>query len=100
MTATDRIGSDFNMYNQDYDNFFKATQAMIDEEALNPTEFNLVKGIYMNNTLNLLTFKKSTPFMGHFFVRNYQCLDFVLTNLSKKIRKYVSTNLGSIEMTL
>lgn len=100
VTASDRIGADFNLYNQDYDNFFKATQPLIDEEALNPTEFNLVKGIYLNNTLNLLTFKKSTPFMGHLFVRDYQCLDFALTNLSKDIRKYVSTNLGSIEMTL
>lgn len=100
VTALDRINIDNNIFNQDYDNFFKATQPIIDEEQLNPTEFNLVKGIYLSNTINLISFKKNEPYMGHMFVRDYKCLDFALTNLSKDIRKYVSTNLGSIEMTL
>lgn len=100
ITALERVNVDQNVYRQDYDNFFKATQPLIDEEALNPTEFNLVKGIYLTNSINMMTFKKNVPFMGHLVVHDYRCLDFALTNLSKEIRKYISTNLGSIEMTL
>ena len=38
--------------------------------------------------------------MGNVILHDYKCLDFALTNLSKDIRKYLMTNLGSIEMTL
>jgi len=76
------------------------TQPIIDEEALNPPEFNLVQGIYLTNSINLVTFKKDVPYMGNVILHDYKCLDFALTNLSKDIRKYLMTNLGSIEMTL
>jgi hypothetical protein len=42
VTSTERIFMDANSFNPDYDSFFKATQSVIDEEALNPPEINLV----------------------------------------------------------
>jgi hypothetical protein len=100
VTALARVNVDHNVYCSDYDNFFKATQPLIDEEALNPAEFNLVRGVFLTNSINLLTFKKNQRYMGHVAGSDYQCLDFALTNLSKDIRKYIATNLGSLDMTL
>lgn len=87
-------------FNQEYDSFFKLTQPIIDEEALNPPEFNLISGIYMTNSINFKTFKKNMPFMGHMNHRDYKSLDFALCNVSKEIRKYITTNLNSVDLTL
>ena len=35
-----------NVHRPDYDDFFKAVQPVIDEEALNPTEFTLLAGLF------------------------------------------------------
>ena len=100
ITDLEKVNVDSSAHNPDYDSFFKATQPLIDEEALNPSEFNLVQGVYLADSVNMVTFKKSVPYMGHTFLHDYKCLDYALTNLSKDIRKYLMTNLGSIEMTL
>jgi hypothetical protein len=100
ITALERSNLENNCMNPDYDSFFKATQPVIDEEALNPPEFNLVQGIYMTDSINLITFKKSIPFMGCFLGRDYSCLDYALTNVSKDTRKYIMSNLNSNELTL
>jgi hypothetical protein len=73
---------------------------MIDEEALNPPEFNLVQGIYLANSINNITFKKNIPYMGSCFGRDYTCLDYALTNVSKDTRKYIMSNLNSNDLTL
>lgn len=91
---------DSSNFRQEYDSFFKATQPIIDEESLNPTEFNLVSGIYLCDALNLVTFKKNLPYVGCNMGADYKCLDFALTNMSKEIRKYLMTNLGSVDLTL
>jgi len=100
ITALGRMNLEASCYNQEYDSFFKATQPIIDEEALNPPEFNLISGIYLTNSINLVTFKKSIPYMGCRIPRDYQCLDFALTNLSKDIRKYAVSNFASLDATL
>lgn len=100
VTALDRMDIDANVFKQDYDSYFKAMQPVIDEEALNPPEFNLISGIYLTNSLNLVTFKKNVPYMGALFHRDYRCLDYALTNLSKEIRKYAMQNINSNELTL
>jgi hypothetical protein len=100
ITDLEKVNIDSSAHNPDYDSFFKATQPLIDEEALNPTEFNLVQGVYLADAVNMVTFKKNVPYMGNVFLHDYKCLDYALTNLSKDIRKYLMTNLGSIEMTL
>lgn len=100
LTAKERVLIDADIFQQDYDNFFKATQPIIDEEALNPPVFNLITNIYLTDAINLSTFKKSVPFMGVKFSRDYSCLDFMLTNLSKPVRKYLMQNINSNEHTL
>ena len=95
-----RIDLDATCLNQEYDCFFKAAQPIIDEEVLNPAEFNLISGIYMSNYVNLKTFKKDVPFMGSIPSRDYKCLDFGLCNIGKNMRKYITTNLNSVELTL
>jgi hypothetical protein len=73
---------------------------MIDEDALNPVVFNLISGIYLSNTIDITTFKKSVPFMGVRFKRDYSCLDYAMTNLAKPVRKYFMQNVNSNEDSL
>lgn len=42
ITSPERMFLDANTFNPDYDNFFKTTQPVIDEDALNPPEISLV----------------------------------------------------------
>jgi hypothetical protein len=100
VTSLDRTNIDKNCLNPDYDCFFRATQPVIDEEALNPPEFNLVQGIYLANSINNITFKKNIPYMGSYTGRDYTCLDYALTNVSKDTRKYIMSNLNSNDLTL
>jgi hypothetical protein len=100
ITDPERLDLDANSFNQEYDSFTKAVQPLIDEEALNPPEFNLVSGIYLTDAINMVTFKKNVPFMGNLFLHDYKCLDYAMTNLNKDMRKYFMTNLGSIDGTL
>lgn len=60
----------------------------------------MVAGIYLANSINLSTFKKNIPYVGALMPRDYSCLDFALTNLSKEVRKYATTNFASVEDTL
>jgi len=59
-----------------------------------------VSGIYLTNSINFITFKKNVPFMGRLFGRDYQCLDYALTNLSRDVRKYAMSNINSNDLTL
>ena len=100
ITALDRIDLEGTCLCPEYDSFFKATQPVVDEEALNPPEFNLISGIYLTNSINLITFKKNVPHMGAVVPRDYACLDYALTNLGKKPRKWIMSSLNSNELTL
>ena len=73
---------------------------MIDEDALNPPEYNLISGIYLTNSKNIVTFKKDLSYVGASTARDYSCLDFAITNLSKDIRRYFMQNINSNESTL
>lgn len=42
LTAKQRVPIDSSVYHQDYDNFFRASQPIVDESALDPPVFNLV----------------------------------------------------------
>ena len=100
ITALDRLNLEASCFNPEYDSFFKATQPIIDEEALNPPEFNLISGICLVNSINLVTFKKSIPYMGYIMPRDYKCLDYSLTNLSKDIRYEITSNFSSLDQNL
>ena len=73
---------------------------MIDEDALNPPEYNLISGIYLTNSKNIVTFKKDLSYVGASTARDYSCLDFAMTNLSKDIRRYFMQNINSNVSTL
>jgi len=45
-TATARISLDDNAHRPDYGNFFLATLPVFDDQNLNPTEFNLIGGMF------------------------------------------------------
>ena len=100
LTDTHRFSLDFNFINPDFDGFFKASQPVIDEQCLNPPELNLISGIYLVDTIDMVTHKKSVSFMGSIIPRDYKCLDFSLTNLSRKLRNDLMSNLNSNEQTL
>ena len=100
ITGLSKVNLECSCIEPDYDSFFKATQPVIDEEALNPPEFNLISGIYLTNSINLITFKKNVSCMGAIIKRDYQCLDYALINLSKDVRKYLMSNLNSNDLTL
>ena len=85
--------------------FFRATQPIIDEEALNPQEFNLIQSTLDMEHGERGIFSRPSNFMGSMrgvgsFGRVYQCLDFSLINLHKDIRKYAQSNLIALEGTL
>jgi hypothetical protein len=71
ITGLSKVNLECSCIEPDYDSFFKATQPVIDEEALNPPEFNLISGIYLTNSINLITFKKSISCMGAIIKRDY-----------------------------
>lgn len=46
VTSTNKLSLLNNVYRPDYNSFFCATLPVIDENGLNPTEFNLIRGLY------------------------------------------------------
>lgn len=60
----------------------------------------MIQGVYLTNSINLTTFKKNLPYMGALLPRDYSCLDYALTNVSKDTRRYIMSNLNSNDLTL
>ena len=58
VTSTSRIPLDDSPFKPDYDNFFKAVQPVIDEEAMNPTEFTLLSGLMLARYSNNYSYRK------------------------------------------
>ena len=100
ITNPHKVNIESNCYNQEYDSFFKASQQIIDEQALNPPEFNILASVYLNDSINLTTFKKTIPYTGYLFQSDYRNLDYALTNLNAQIRKYARSNFASLDSTL
>ena len=93
MTSTYKIDIDENPYRPDYDNFFKCAQPIIDEEALNPTEFTLLCGLYMTRFQNNFTYRKDHRYLGVLPCRDYHYLDCKLLNIDRSLRKYIASSL-------
>ena len=81
ITSTTRISLDENIFRQDYTNFYKAMQPVVDEEGLNPIEFNLLAGMYLNKYDNMRTYKKDRRYIGILPDRDFHYLDCMLLNL-------------------
>jgi hypothetical protein len=59
-----RINLDENPTRPDYINFFKATQPIIDEQGLNPSEFTLIQNLNTVNSHSMRTYRKMKTFLG------------------------------------
>lgn len=97
ITSTNRITLDENCYKQDYANFFKSAQPVIDDEGFNPTEFNLLAGIYLIKHDNMRTYRKDRRYLGILPDRDFHYLDCKLLNMDGNIRKYIPNTIASID---
>ena len=97
VTTTRRICIDENPFRPDFDNFFKCAQPIIDEEALNPSEFTLLAGTYLTKYTNNYTLRKERTYMGKLPGRDYGYMDFLLVNIDKELRKYINSSLIGID---
>jgi len=60
-----------------------ATLPVIDEQGLNPTEFNLIRGMYTPNATHLKSYRRLRPHLGWLPPRDFHYLDTKLLNLTK-----------------
>ena len=97
ITSTGRISLDESLYRPDYDNFFKMVQPVIDEEALNPTEFTLLSGLYLSQYTNNFSYRKQKRYNGALPRRDFHYLDCKLINIDKDLRKYITSALIGID---
>ena len=97
VTVTSRIALDESPFRPDYDNFFKACQPVIDEEAMNPTEFILLSGLHLAKYTNNYSYRKDRRYLGYMPKRDYHYLDCKLINIDKDLRKYITSALIGVE---
>jgi len=97
VTATSRIALDESAFRPDYDNFFKACQPVIDEEAMNPTEFTLLSGLFLAKFTNNYSYRKDRRYLGYMPKRDYHYLDCKLINIDKDLRKYIQSALIGVD---
>jgi hypothetical protein len=97
VTATSRISLDENCYRPDYNNFYKCTQPVIDEQGINPAEFNLLAGIYLGKHNSMRTLRKERKYIGILPKRDFSYLDCKLLNLDLTIRKYIPGTMVGFE---
>ena len=71
---------------------------MIDEEGLNPSEFNLLAGIYLIKYDNMRTYKKDRRFAGALPSRDFHYLDGLLLNMDHTVRKDIPGKLIAFEV--
>jgi hypothetical protein len=57
-TSMSRISLDESVHRCDYSQFFLASQPVIDEQGLNPPEFNLINGMYTTNSLQVKQYRR------------------------------------------
>jgi len=97
ITNTDRIPLDENAVRPDYDNFMKAVQPVIDEEAMNPTEFTLLSGLMLSRFSNNYSYRKDRRYVGAMPRRDYHYLDCKLINIDRDLRKYINSALIGVD---
>ena len=70
---------------------------MIDEEAMNPTEFTLLSGLFLSKYTNNYSYRKDRRYTGYMPERDYHYLDCKLINIDKDLRKYITSALIGVE---
>lgn len=70
---------------------------MIDEEAMNPTEFTLLSGLFLARYTNNFTYRKDRRYTGYLRPRDYAYLDNRLVNIDRELRKYIQSSLIGVD---
>ena len=91
-TSMSRVSLDESVHRTDYSQFFLASQPVIDEQGLNPPEFNLINGMYTTNSLQVKQYRRLRPYLGWMPNRDFHYLDCKLMNISKEMRKNIGAN--------
>lgn len=94
-TMMSRISLDDHVHRPDYSNFFLATMPVMDESTLNPSEFNLLRGMFTSGSTHLKSYRRLKPYVGHMPKRDFFYLDYRLLNVDRDLRKYIATNVNS-----
>lgn len=100
LTRTRMLNIDENPLTQDFSEYERCIQPVIDENALAPSQFTLISNMFDQNSMNLRTFKKNKTYMGCQYERDYGYLDYSLLNLDKGVRRYLQTNFMSVDSQL
>lgn len=105
VSSIDRLDLEGPIMTPEYSQYFKASQSIIDEEALNPPEYNLIQHTLQFDHGDRGLYSRPANFAGSLrgivgFGRVYQCLDYSMLSLHKNIRKLAQSNLMSLEGTL
>lgn len=69
----------------------------MDDAALNPPEFNLVRGVY--SELYTQGHRRFTAHLGLLPSRVFHYLDFRLLNVGRDLRKYIAANVKEVGAT-
>ena len=96
-TSLARISLDETTHKPDYVNFFLATLPVIDEQSLNPNEFNLVRGMYTAEAAHLKVYRSVRPHIGSLPQRAFSYLDYSILNLNRDVRRYIVANVTECE---
>lgn len=95
-TTLSRVSLEHTAHRIDYQNFFLATQPVIDEQGLNPPEFNLINGMYTSSAKQIKQNRRLKPYIGWMAPRDFHYLDSKLLNVTRDLRKYIGANVNQI----
>lgn len=90
---------DANSYCPESSLFESCAQPIIDEEALDPKIFTLIKSIYAPPHEAKRDGRVYSLGQTH-DLRSFSCLDFMLTNLSRPVRNNLAGNCQAVEKSL
>jgi len=65
----------------------------MDEAQLNPSEFNLIRGIYTANSLQLKSYRRLKPHQAYLAQRDLHFLDSKLLNVHADLKKFISATI-------
>lgn len=86
-------------YQPDQDLFWECARPVIDEEALNPHQYTLIKSIYGRKKYcfreNQVRFAGNTGGL-----RQFSCLDLLLTNVERAGRRYISNHIQAADKSI
>lgn len=71
----------------------------MDDNALNPSEFNLIRGIFTNGSTQSLAYRRFRPYLGAPMYRDFEFLDFKLMGMARETRKFLAANVKEIRQT-